>query len=163
MNGIALDSNIRNSRLALFKKCILAFSRTSQNSIFYCPKPVGLKLIKKLRLGSSDLGFQNLKFIFQNTLNCVCNCGTVDITIHYLLNCHNLSNKRKTLFNKLRSTDESILSKNDSNVLKVFAYGEHSFNNVKITFIIIAAIECSIQTKHFNAPLYQNWYLPICL
>ena len=60
MNGITLDSNTRNSRLALFKKRILAFSRTSQNSIFYYHKPVGLKLIKKLRLGSSDLGFQNL-------------------------------------------------------------------------------------------------------
>lgn len=71
--------------------------------------------------------------------------------------------KKITLFSKPRSTDESILSKSDSNVLKVFAYGEHSFNNVKITFIIIAAIECSIQTKRFNAPLYQNWYLPICL
>ena len=35
------------------------------------------------------------------------------------------------LFNKLGSIDESILSKNDSNISKVVFLGDHSFNGVE--------------------------------
>ena len=37
-----------------------------------------------------------------------------------------------TLFDKLRSIDESILIKNDFKIMKVLRFGDHSFNNVKI-------------------------------
>ena len=35
------------------------------------------------------------------------------------------------LFNKLQNTDESILSKDDSNILKVLRFVDHSLNDVK--------------------------------
>ena len=37
-----------------------------------------------------------------------------------------------TLFDELRSIDESILIKNDFKIMKVLRFGDHSFNNVKI-------------------------------
>ena len=81
-----LDFNIRNSEnLALFKKRILAFIRPSANSAFHCLNPNGLKLITRLRLGLSHLRFHKFKHSFQDTLNPICYCGTVETTIHYLL------------------------------------------------------------------------------
>ena len=112
-----LDCNIRNSEnLTLFSKRILAFIRRSGNSTFYCLNPNALKLITRLRLGLSHLRFHKFKHSFQDTINSICNCGTAETTIHYLLLCPNFSNERLTLFNKLQSIDENILSKDDSNI-----------------------------------------------
>ena len=129
-----LGSNIRTSEnLALFKKRILAFIRPSANSTFHCLKPNGLKLITRLRPELSHLRFQKFRHSFQDTLNPICNCGTVETTIHYLLLCPNFSSERLTLFNKLQSTDENILSEDDFNISKVLLFGDDLFNNAKNT------------------------------
>ena len=128
-----LDSNIRNSgSLAIFKKRILAFIRPSANSTFHCHSPGGLKLIKRIRLGLSHLPFHKFKYNFQETLNPICSCGTVERTIHYLLHCPNFSNER--LFKKLQSIDENILSKDDSNILKVLLFGDHLRGQIDMQF-----------------------------
>ena len=89
-----LDSNIRNSEnLALSKKHILPFVRPSANSTFHCLNPNGLKLITRLRLGLSHLCFHKFKNSFQDTLHPICNCGSVETTIHYLLLCPNFLNE----------------------------------------------------------------------
>ena len=140
----------------LFKKCILAFIRPSTNNTFHYHDPNGLKLITRLRLGLSHLRFHKFKHSFQNTLNPICNCGTVEPTIHYLLHCPNFSNKRLTLLNKLQSINENILSKDDSNISKVFLFGDHSFNDVRSTSVLTTSVEYIISTKRFDVPLYQN-------
>ena len=94
------------------------------------------------------------------TLTPICNCGTAEETIDYLLHFLNFSNERHTLFNKFQSIDDNILSKNDSNILNV---GKHSCNDVKNTSVLIASIEYIISAKLFDASLYQNWHLSICL
>ena len=120
-----LDSNIRNSEsLTIFKKHMLAFVRPAANSTFHSSNPDGLKLITRLRPGLSHLRFHKFKHNCQNTLNPICSCGTVETTIHYLLHCPNFSNERLTLFSKLQSIDENILSKDDSNISKVLLFGE---------------------------------------
>ena len=152
-----LDSNIRNSEsLALFKKRILVFIRPFANSTFQCNNPKRLKLITKLRLGLSHLRFHKFKPSFQDTLNPICNCGTVEITVHYLLHCPSFSNERLTFFGKLQSIDVNILSKDNSNISKLLLYGDHSFNDEKNTSILTASIEYIISTKRFDAPLFQN-------
>ena len=159
-----LDSNIRNSEnLALFKKRILASIRPSTKSAFHCHNPNGLKLITRLRLGLSLLRFHKFKHSFQDTLNPIYNCGSVETTIHYLLLCPNFSNERLTLFNKLQSIDENILSEDDSNISEVLLFGDNSFNDAKNTSVLTASIEYIISTKRLNAPLYQNQHLSICL
>ena len=150
-----LDSNRRKSEsLMLFKKSILIFIRPFANSVFQCDNPKGLKLIAMLRLGLSHLRF---------TLISICNYGTVETTVHYLLHYPNFSKERLTLFNKLQSIDENILSKDDSNILKGLLCGDHSFNYVKNTSILTALTEYRISTKCFDAPFYSIWHLPICL
>ena len=152
-----MDSNLRNSEtLAIFKKRISAFIRPSANNTFHCQCPDGLKLITRLRLGLRYLRFHKFKHNFQDTLNTTCCCGTVETTIHYLLHCPNFSNERVTLFNKLQSIDENILSKDDSNISKVLHFGDDSFNDVKNTSVLTASIEYILSTKRFDVPLYQK-------
>ena len=160
-----LDSNIRNSEsLALFKKHILPFVIPFANSIFQCHNPKGLKLITRLRIGLSHLRFHKFKHNFQDTLNSIFNCGTVETTIYYLFHCPNFLNERLTFFNKLQSIDENILSKGNSNISKVLPYGDHSFNDEKKTSILTASIEYIISTTRFDGSLFQNWhiYLSMC-
>lgn len=42
---------------------------------------------------------------------------------------------------KLRSTDENILAKDNSKIPKVLLFADHSFNHVKATSILTASIE----------------------
>ena len=86
----------------------------------------------------------------------MCNCGTVETTIHHLFHCPNFLNERLTLFSKLQSIDENILSKDDSNISKVLLFGEDSFNDIKNTSVLTASIEYILSTKRFDVPLYQN-------
>ena len=106
-----LNFRIRNSEsLALFKKRILAFIGPSANSTFQYHNPKALKVITRLRLGLIHLRFHKLKHSFQNALNPICNCGTVETTVHYFLYCPNSSNEKLTFFKKLQSIDMNILS-----------------------------------------------------
>ena len=80
-----LYSKTKNSEsLAIFKKSILAFIRRYTNTTFHCHNSKGLKLIKRLGLGSRHLRFHKFKHSFQDTLNPICNCGTAETIIHYL-------------------------------------------------------------------------------
>ena len=152
-----LDSNIRNSEsLALFKKRILTFIRPFTNSTFQYDKPKGLKLITRLRIGLSQLRLRKFKHSFQDTLHPICNCGTVETTVHYLLHCPNFSNERLIFFNKLRSIDANILNKDDSNISKRLLYGNHSFNDEKNSSTLTASIGYTISRKLFDAHFFQN-------
>ena len=134
----------------------MVFIRTAANSTFHCHNPHGSKLIARLRLGLSHLRFHKCNHNFQDTLNPIFSCGTVEITIHYFLHCPNFSNERLTLFGKLQSIDENILSKDDSNISEVLLFGENSFNDIKNTSVLSASIEYILSTKRFDIPLYQN-------
>ena len=147
-----LDCNIRNSEsLALFKKRILAFIRPFVNSTFQCFNPKGLKIITRLQLGLSHLRFHKFKHCFQDTLNPICNCGTVETTT-----LPNFSNERLTFFDKLQSIDANISSKDNSNISKLLLYGYHSFNDEKNTSVLTASVKYIISTKRFDATLFQN-------
>ena len=66
------------------------------------------------------------------------------------------SAERPSVFNNLRSIDENILSKNDSNILKVLPFCDHSLIRMKNTFILVGKIEYINSKKRFDAPLHQN-------
>ena len=142
---------------------MLALVRPSANNIFHCQNPKDFKLITKLRLQLAHLRLHKFRGSFQNTLNSIYNCGIVETSVHYLLHCPNFSNKRLTLFNKIQSIGENILSKGDPNISKVLLFGDDSFNDVKNIFVLTASTEYRISTKCFDAPLYQNIHLSICL
>ena len=115
------------------KKHILDFIRPSTNSTFHCHNPNVLLLITRLRLELNHLPFHKFQNCFQDTLNPIRNCGTVETIIQYPLYCSSLLNKRLTLVNKHQSIDENILSKDGS----TGTYWVHCFNwihNFRKTF-----------------------------
>ena len=138
----------------LFKKSISAFIIPFANSAFPCQNPKSLKLLTRFRIGLSYL--YKFTHSFQDTSHSICNCGTVETTVRYLLPCPNFSNNRLIFFSKLQSIDKNILSKDESNISKVLLCGDHPFNDVKDISVSTASIENIISTKRFNAPLYQN-------
>ena len=86
-------------------------------------------------MGLGHLRFHEIKHSFHNTLNAICNCSTVETTIHYLFHCPKFSNERLAVFNTLQSIDENIVGKNNSNISKVLLFGDHSFTDVKNTSV----------------------------
>ena len=88
-----------------------------------------------MRMGLGHLRFHEIKHSFHNTLNAICNCSTVETTIHYLFHCSKFSNEKLAIFNTLQSIDENIVTKNNSNISKVLLFGDHSFNDVKNTSV----------------------------
>ena len=137
------------------QKRILAFIRTSANSTFHFHCPDSLKLIARLRLGLNHPRFHKFKQNFQDTLNTTCSFGTVEIAIHYLLYCLNISNERLTFFNKLKNIDENILSKDGSKTSKVLHLGDDSFHDVKNASVLTVSIKHILSTKCFDVHLYQ--------
>ena len=61
---------------SIFKKNLLKFIRPSQNSIFNCHNPKGVKLLTRLKLDLSHLRDHKFKHNFQDSLSPICNCGT---------------------------------------------------------------------------------------
>ena len=93
-------------------------------------------------MGLGHLRFHEIKHSFHNTLNAICNCSTVETTIHYLFHCPKFSNERLAVFNTLQSIDENIVSKNNSNISKILLF-------------LIDLFEHIISTKRFYALVYN--------
>ena len=110
----------------------MAFIRPSKNNTFHYYCPEGLKLITRLRLGSSHLRFHKFTHNFKDTLNPICSCSNAERNIHYLLHCLIFSDEKLTPFNKLQSFDHNILSKDNSNILKGLFFGDDTHINLKV-------------------------------
>ena len=84
-----IDKSIRSSEsLALFQKRILQFIRPTPNRTFNCHKPIGIKLITRLRLDLSHQRDHKFKHNFLDCLNPICYCAQdIETTVYYLLHC----------------------------------------------------------------------------
>ena len=89
-----LDLSIRNSEsLTSFEGTILKFTCPSENIVFLCINPKGIKLLTRLRLRLSDPREHRFKHNFQDTLNpvCICSedietsCHSTFVTVHSIL------------------------------------------------------------------------------
>ena len=141
----------------------MGLHKTFRNELFTLSLPWQFKTDYKAKARLSQPWFYKFKYNIQATLKPTCSCGTVEITIHYLLHCPNFSNERLTLFKKLQSIDENILSKDEFNISKVLLFGDDSFNDVKNTSVLTASVKYILSTKCFDVPFYQNWLLSIFL
>ena len=114
-------------------------------------------LINKKSLFVIIFDFINLSF--QDTLNPICNCGTVQCsTVHYLPHCPSFSDEIITLFNKQQRTGENIFSKENSDISKVQKCLPVVITEfmIKRYFCLTASIEYIVLTKRFDAPLHKN-------
>ena len=85
---------------------------------------------------------------------------TFETTIRYLLHCSSFSNDRLPPFNKVRNTNENILSKTTTTSQNLFSLLTPS-SNIKTTSVLISAIVYISSTKLFDAPLCQYYNFPL--
>ena len=73
-----LDTKIKNlSSLSTFKKALLDFCKTEENSLFNVHISIGVKYLKMLRLNFRHLNEHKLHHNFRDTINPLCCCNTV--------------------------------------------------------------------------------------
>ena len=147
-----IDKNIRKSEsLNIFKKSILKFIRPSQNRVYNCHNPKGIKLLTRLRVGLSHLREHKFKHSFQDTLNPICTCGEdIETTSHYLLHCPDYLEERKTLLNTISCIVPNIFDFNNDQLTEILLYGKDDLDNINNTSILDATINYLIETKRFT-------------
>ena len=150
------DKNIPKSEsLNILKKSILKFIRPSQNRVYNCHNPKGIKLLTTLRVGLSHLREHKFKHSFQDTLNPICNCGEdIETKSHYLFHCPDYLEERKTLLNTISCIVPNIFDFNNDQLIEILLYGKEDLDNINNTSILDATINYLIETKRFNAQLF---------
>ena len=136
----------------------MRFIRPSENPIFNCHNPSGIKLITRLRLGLSHLREHKFRHNFQDILNPICSCGeNIETTTHYLLHCSNYLNERMTLLTNLQNVEENILDKNYSRLSEILLFDDSSFKDAKNTSILNSTIHYIFDTKRLDVSLTNLW------
>ena len=150
-----LDCKIRNSgSFSILKKNLLNFIRPSANSIFNIHNPYGIKLLRRLRLGLSQLRYHKFRYYLQDTLNPSCDCGNdTETTTHFFLHCPSFHTPRQTFLNNIRNINKQILSHGKDQLIQTFLYGNPNFNLTVNRLITNATIEYPISTEQFKCPL----------
>ena len=153
-----LDIEICNSAsLEIFKKHLLNFIRPNSSNVFNINKPLGLKLLTRLRIGFSHLKEQKFKFKrnFQDSVDPLCSCGNdIESTVHFFLHCPNFTTHRQTLLNKLKSINASIVTENENSVGRTLLFGRPDFSYSTNKEIINIYISFILTTERFNCPLF---------
>ena len=150
-----IEKNSRKSEsLNILKKSILEFIQLSQNRVYNCHNPKGIKLLIRLRVGLSHLREQKFKHSFQDTLNLICNCGEdIETISHYLLHCPDYLEERKILLNTISCIVPNIFDLNNDQLTEILLYGKEDLDNINNTSILDATINYLIETKRFIAQL----------
>ena len=139
-----LVPRIRNSKSI----SILKFIWLKQNNVYYCHNPKGIKLLRRLCFGLSNLRKPKLKHSFQDCLNPLCLCSNeIETFTHYLPHCPTYTKERSILLNKIKSVNCCVLESSDPAVTDILLFGDNTLSNSSNTLILNSAIEYIISTQ----------------
>ena len=112
-----------------FKKALLSFVKTSENSVFAIHDNNGIKLLTRLRLNFSHLNEHKFRHNFLDTLNPMCSCGSEpETTAHFLLRCQNHVMNRSKLLKNVYNLDQTLRNYDDDHLIHILLYGSEKFN-----------------------------------
>ena len=141
--------------LSTFKKALLVFCKTEENSLFNVHSPIGMKYLNRFRLNFSHLNEHKFHHNFRNTVNSLCCCNTeTEATSHYLLRCHLFPEQRIKILENLKNLDNTLLSHCDDELLQILLYGSHKFSFSVNNKIFSLTIEFLESAKRFDKPLF---------
>ena len=151
-----LNLSIREStNLNIFKSRLLRFVRSLENSVLTCHNPIGIKYLKRIRLGFSHLRYHKYKHGFLDAIDPLCSCSTgVENTVHYLLHCPNFSTARNTFLNEIAIVDRSIIDQDEIKIIQTFLYGNSTYSVNDNKLILDASIKYILETKRFDGPIF---------
>ena len=109
-----LDINIKSmTSYTAFKNALLSFIRPKHVDTLGIHNPIGLQLLKRLRLGFGHLSEHKFRHNFCDFLNPLCEWKLEPESIsNFLLLCHLFQVERTTLLNDIKEIDERIISDN---------------------------------------------------
>ena len=151
-----LSTEIRNlTSCQEFRKSLLSFIKSTCSSQFSIHRPVGVKLLVRLRLGFSHLREHKFRQNFHDTLNPLCSCSLkLETTSHCLLCSHNFSSGRLALMNDLNLIDPSISQLNGTALANIILYGDSKKITSENSKILQITIKYIIATKRFDESLF---------
>ena len=95
--------------------------KKKENSLFSIHKPVGVKLLTRLRLLLSHLNEHKSRHGFEDTISPMCSCNAeIECNEHFLLRCHFYSSQRLELFDKLNKINSSFFKLSQYFVIRLF-------------------------------------------
>ena len=128
-----------------FKKALLSFVKTSENSVFAIHDNNGIKLLTRLRLNFSHLNEHKFRHNFLETLNPMCSCGSEpETTAHFLLRCQNHVMNRSKLLKNVYNLDQTLRNYYDDHLIHIILFGSERFNfnlNKEIIKLIICYLK----------------------
>ena len=90
-------------------------------------------------------------------LNPLCKCDKdIESTMHFFLHCTNVFVPRENLFQKIRNSDDRILSRSKTQLNQTLRHGNQNYNSGISKVIIISTIEYLIFTERFKCSLFEN-------
>ena len=120
--------------------------------------PLGIKLLKRLRVGLSHLNEHRFRHNFQDCLNPLCSCSLeVESNIHFFLHCQHFIQSRQTLLDSVKKIVNGISNLTDDVLVNLLLYGSQTFNFEENITIIKAskykALKYILSTERFPGPL----------
>ena len=138
-----------------FRKKLLSFIKPMENKSFSIYDPLGIKLLNRLGVDFSHLNEHKFRHNFADNLNPLCSCSReTENPAHFFLRCRYYSNICITLMNELNDTDNSITSRQSSELLRIILYGDDcKFKDNVNKRILIATIQFIKNSNRFNQSL----------
>ena len=138
-----------------FKKTILDFIRSKENSIYAIHDISGIKLLTLLRLNFSHLNEHKFWHNFKDTNNPICSCGfDSETTDHYLLRCKVYTDLRLDLLKDIYTLNQSLKNVSEDQLVNVLLFGSEHFTLDETANILRRTIEFLKATECFNSLLF---------
>ena len=116
--------------------------------------PFGLKLLTRLRLGSSHLSKHRFKHNFKNCINPLCTCSLeIETTKHFFLHCHYYSVFHITFLNDLNNISPQFALFHEGVSVKTLLYGNPMFDENDSQKILETSIRYTRDSKRFSGGL----------
>ena len=130
------------------------------HSVYNNRKPIGLKLLTRLRLGLSHVNEHRFNHNFENCVNPLCiylYSLEAETTSHFFLYCHYYHLIRLTLFiNELWEIDMNLPNLSEKKFLNIILYGSSHFSDSQNQSILNSTIKYITDSNHFSRPIFWS-------
>ena len=139
-----------------FQKQYPGIYQTFPSNVFNCDDHKDIRLITRLRAGTSYLREHKCKHSFRGCLSLICSCGLdIESTSHFLLHCPIFSDERYTLLSTWNKIDCKLLELTNSSLLQTLLHGNTLFDKEKITSILNVTTEYILSPVRVEEPPIQ--------
>ena len=103
-----------------------------------------------LCFGLSHFNEHKFRHNFADCVNSLCSSSIKpETTLLFFLHCHNFSNIRRKLFDKIKLLDKTLLQLNEESLVTALLFGSKIYNKQVNVQILNASVNCIIDSNSF--------------